>query len=339
MHTRFPYLRPLAGVAALIGAAVVSVGAQQPASLPETQPQEVFRSSVDVVTIQASVHDGRGRALSGLTAADFEVRDNGQIRPVLSLRSDQRSPLSLAFLVDMSGSMRVGPKIDLTRRAFEAMLSQLGEASDEAALFTFDSALTRQASGRSLNNTDQFNGIASVLLGIPTNGSILANVVQTFARQRDDGLADWIAANAAFPSSMVDRIAPAVTQDDLDSVEQWFGYRDAPVAVGEPFRKIGQNRRLGNLRQARRSDVAPSRLTEQWHDRAVFVGIALIGRVPHRHIVFEILQQFSNLIGGDRLNGFVSAAAPRHLRDQSILRRQIHEAGRSYQRERLCAQF
>jgi VWFA-related protein len=141
MHTRFPYVRPLAGVAALVGAAVVSLGAQQPTSQPPSEPQEVFRSAVDVVTIQASVRDGRGRALSGLTAADFEVRDNGQIRPVLSLRSDQRSPLSLAFLVDMSGSMRVGPKIDMTRRAFEAMLSQLGETNDEAALFTFDSAL------------------------------------------------------------------------------------------------------------------------------------------------------------------------------------------------------
>ncbi|KAA3452418.1 mannitol dehydrogenase family protein [Mesorhizobium sp. SARCC-RB16n] len=72
---------------------------------------------------------------------------------------------------------------------------------------------------------------------IPTNGVILENVVRAFAERRGDGLADWIAANAAFPSAMVDRIAPAVTQDDLDSVERWFGYRDTAVAVGEPFRQ------------------------------------------------------------------------------------------------------
>ncbi|RWC25032.1 MAG: mannitol dehydrogenase family protein [Mesorhizobium sp.] len=72
---------------------------------------------------------------------------------------------------------------------------------------------------------------------IQSNGVILANVVQTFAEQRGSGLADWISANAAFPSAMVDRIAPAVTQDDLDSVEQWFGYHDAAIAVGEPFRQ------------------------------------------------------------------------------------------------------
>ncbi|TPL77943.1 mannitol dehydrogenase family protein [Mesorhizobium sp. B2-3-13] len=72
---------------------------------------------------------------------------------------------------------------------------------------------------------------------IPTNGVILENVVRSFAERRGNGLTDWVAANATFPSAMVDRIAPAVTQDDLDSVEQWFGYRDAAVAVGEPFRQ------------------------------------------------------------------------------------------------------
>nr|WP_250889205.1 mannitol dehydrogenase family protein [Mesorhizobium sp. dw_380] len=72
---------------------------------------------------------------------------------------------------------------------------------------------------------------------IPTNGVILENVVRSFAERRGDGLADWISANTAFPSAMVDRIAPAVTRDDLDSVEQWFGYRDGAVAVGEPFRQ------------------------------------------------------------------------------------------------------
>src|SRR5437870_3958276 len=52
----------------------------------QEQPQ-TFRSSVDLVTIQASVRDHRGRPLRGLTPADFEVRDNGQLRPVLSLRA------------------------------------------------------------------------------------------------------------------------------------------------------------------------------------------------------------------------------------------------------------
>ncbi|MBN9222246.1 MAG: mannitol dehydrogenase family protein [Mesorhizobium sp.] len=72
---------------------------------------------------------------------------------------------------------------------------------------------------------------------IPANGLILGNVVRTLAERRGAGLVDWIAANATFPSAMVDRIAPAVTQADIDSVEQRYGYRDGAVAVGEPFRQ------------------------------------------------------------------------------------------------------
>jgi VWFA-related protein len=107
----------------------------------ENSPQQPFRSAVDLVTIQASVRDGHGRVVSGLKTTDFEVRDNGQLRPILSLRSDRQSPLSLAILVDMSGSMRVGPKIGMARQAYASVLSQLKQDQDEVALFTFDATL------------------------------------------------------------------------------------------------------------------------------------------------------------------------------------------------------
>lgn len=72
---------------------------------------------------------------------------------------------------------------------------------------------------------------------IPTNGVILGNVVRSIAERRGNGLAGWIARNAAFPSAMVDRIAPAPSQADIDAVESSFGYRDNAVVVGEPFRQ------------------------------------------------------------------------------------------------------
>ncbi|SFQ11096.1 fructuronate reductase [Mesorhizobium sp. NFR06] len=72
---------------------------------------------------------------------------------------------------------------------------------------------------------------------IASNGIILGNVVRTFAEQRGGKLPDWIAANVAFPSAMVDRIAPATTAADIDTVEKRFGYRDGAVAVGECFRQ------------------------------------------------------------------------------------------------------
>jgi VWFA-related protein len=118
------------------GLAVITGRAQEtPSPIPLT-----FRSTVDLVTIQASVRDARGRVVSGLTTPDFEVRDNGQVRPILSLRSDRQSPLSLAILVDMSGSMQISSKIAMARQAYDTVLTQLHQG-DEVALFTFDASL------------------------------------------------------------------------------------------------------------------------------------------------------------------------------------------------------
>ena len=129
--------RFLVGLTVLCALGVASLRAQAPVD----QSKPTFRSAVDVVSIQASVRDKRGRPVGGLTTADFEVRDNGHLKPILSLRSDRRSPVSLAVLVDMSGSMRISSKMAMARRAFDTLLSQLRDGQDELALFTFDAKL------------------------------------------------------------------------------------------------------------------------------------------------------------------------------------------------------
>jgi Ca-activated chloride channel homolog len=120
---------------------VTGLAVKPQAQDPSSPQRETFRSAVDLVTIQASVKDAHGRIVNGLTTNDFEVRDNGQLRPILSLRSDRQSPLSLAILVDMSGSMSVSPRIAMARQAYDALLAQLHPGRDEVALFTFDSSL------------------------------------------------------------------------------------------------------------------------------------------------------------------------------------------------------
>jgi len=138
-----PAVQHIASV--LVVVASVSVGPLS-AQGGGDQAARTFRASTDVVTIQASVRDGRGRVLSGLTPADFEIRDNGELRQILSLRSDRQSPLSLALLVDMSGSMRVSAKVAMARQAYDSILTQLREGQDEVAVFTFDSALHERQS-------------------------------------------------------------------------------------------------------------------------------------------------------------------------------------------------
>ncbi len=70
---------------------------------------------------------------------------------------------------------------------------------------------------------------------LPANGETASRVVTGFAALRDPALADYIAREVAFPSTMVDRIVPATTDADRDLVEQEMGVRDAWPVVTEPF--------------------------------------------------------------------------------------------------------
>ncbi|MFM0378238.1 mannitol dehydrogenase family protein [Paraburkholderia strydomiana] len=69
------------------------------------------------------------------------------------------------------------------------------------------------------------------------NGAALRQVVCSFAREFDPALADWIAAEVAFPSTMVDRIVPATTDSEHATVAAALGYRDAAPVPCEPFRQ------------------------------------------------------------------------------------------------------
>ncbi|MEO8690386.1 MAG: mannitol dehydrogenase family protein [Solirubrobacteraceae bacterium] len=68
---------------------------------------------------------------------------------------------------------------------------------------------------------------------LPRNGEVLRGLVHAFCA--DAGLADWIAAHADFPSTMVDRIVPATTAADRDVASRLIGARDEATVVGEPF--------------------------------------------------------------------------------------------------------
>ncbi|MFT4068484.1 mannitol dehydrogenase family protein [Paraburkholderia sp.] len=69
------------------------------------------------------------------------------------------------------------------------------------------------------------------------NGAALRQVVCSFARQLDTALADWIAVEVAFPSTMVDRIVPATTDAERATVAEQLGYRDDVPVPCEPFRQ------------------------------------------------------------------------------------------------------
>jgi VWFA-related protein len=109
-------------------------------------PRVTFTSSVDLVPIGVVVRDRRGGPITSLGASDFEVLDNGEPARIVHMTGDRENAVSVALLLDTSGSMRMGPRLPLADAAVDRLVSELHEGRDEVALFTFDNQIQeRQA--------------------------------------------------------------------------------------------------------------------------------------------------------------------------------------------------
>jgi Ca-activated chloride channel homolog len=233
--------------AAGVALAAASLHGQAPA-----QAETTFRSAVDVVTIQTSVRDSRGRIVQGLTPADFEVRDNGEVRPVLEIRSDRRSPVSLAVLVDMSGSMAVGSKIAMARQAFDSVLAQLHDGEDEVGLFTFDSTLHERHAVTS-NLTTLKNGLADFE---PFGNTSLYDATAATARR--------LAESTAARKAVIVLTDGTDTSSELtpEQVSALASSIDVPVYVLATVAAADQH--AVEEAAGRRSDVADLRQLAEW---------------------------------------------------------------------------
>ncbi len=110
----------------------------QAASWPAEAQQALFRSSVSVVRLDVLATDGR-TPLTGLTADDFDVRDNGEPQSVEALFAEHE-PLDILFTFDRSASTR-GDTIRHLRESARAILAALG-AGDRAGLLVFNHTVT-----------------------------------------------------------------------------------------------------------------------------------------------------------------------------------------------------
>ena len=70
---------------------------------------------------------------------------------------------------------------------------------------------------------------------LPSNGATARNVLTRMASLRDAGFGAWVAGDVAFPSTMVDRIVPATTDEDRARIAARLGAEDAWPIVTEPF--------------------------------------------------------------------------------------------------------
>ncbi|MEO8482754.1 MAG: VWA domain-containing protein [Acidobacteriota bacterium] len=98
----------------------------------------VFASRIQAVLVDVLVTRG-GKPVTGLTAADFEVRDNG-VRQTVGLLNTENMPINAVLALDMSASTAGSRLADITA-ATNALLDGL-RPIDRAALTTFSSVIT-----------------------------------------------------------------------------------------------------------------------------------------------------------------------------------------------------
>jgi VWFA-related protein len=101
------------------------------AATPQQPP--VFRAEVGIVRVEVLV-TRKGVPVGGLTAANFELRDNGRPQ-ALEAVLEEESPVDTVLVLDMSYSVR-GPKLDALKDAARAFLDGLRDG-EQAAVIAF----------------------------------------------------------------------------------------------------------------------------------------------------------------------------------------------------------
>ena len=101
--------------------------------------QEVFRVDVKLVRVIATVKDTTGAAVGGLNKEDFTLFDNGVQQEIAVFDRHTAQPLSIALLIDTSGSTGKEMKfeVDSVTRFLNAVIRG-GNPEDKVALYSFD---------------------------------------------------------------------------------------------------------------------------------------------------------------------------------------------------------
>ena len=90
---------------------------------PRQNQDDTIRLRSDLVSMNASVVDSRGRAIEELEARDFEVYEDG-VKQTIANFSATREPFTLMLLLDVSGS--TAHEIDLMKDAARNFLAHIG---------------------------------------------------------------------------------------------------------------------------------------------------------------------------------------------------------------------
>jgi VWFA-related protein len=204
--------------------------------------QQTFRSGVDGVVISVSVRSGN-KPVAGLTAADFELRDNGVVQDLQDLASHgggprdavsaQKLPIDVTLLLDLSSSVD-GPMLDRLKTA----------VVDTASLLRPDDRIRLVAISQVLREVFPFRDKAGVMaldtLSAEGATSLYDGLAATMMRPTEVGRRQLIVAftDGRDSTSILDESAAKAIAQLSDAVVDIV----VPISAqsGSPTRRLSQ---------------------------------------------------------------------------------------------------
>ena len=98
-------------------------------------PSDIIRISTNLVTLPVSVTDSEGRAIRNLGSQDFLIEEDGRSEAISKIAEAGQSPLQLALLFDLSGS--VHSRFHFEQQAAIRFLEKVWKPGDTVSVIAF----------------------------------------------------------------------------------------------------------------------------------------------------------------------------------------------------------
>jgi len=171
---------------------------------------EPIRLRSDLVSLNASVVDGRGHAIEQLEARDFEVYEDG-IKQAIANFSAASEPFTLMLLIDVSGS--TAKEVDLMKDAARSFLEQVGP-DDRIGVIVFSNEVVEIA-----EITDSREKVLEEIEGISGSGGAAGH---RFSQNTGTSFYDalYLAVNESSLKQAKGRKAIVLMSDGVDSTSR-----------------------------------------------------------------------------------------------------------------------
>jgi Ca-activated chloride channel homolog len=151
-------LLPLAG-SANIGQEESKKSGQQ-AKPPAQEPQdEAIRLSSRLVVVPVSVTDAAGQPVKDLTADDIVIEEEGQPQKIVALGEPGKTPVDIALLVDVSGS--VHGKFAFQQQAAVQFIKEVLKPKDGVSVFSIG-ITPKMVKPRTTSSEDAISGLLTI---------------------------------------------------------------------------------------------------------------------------------------------------------------------------------